>query len=200
MADRTESGAIAAVLAGGSGSRIGGSKPTMQLNGRPLISYPLAAALEAVERVAVVTKHDVELPQLDPRVELWEEPQQPRHPVVGVIEALRRANGAAVVVIACDLPLLRAEVVALLASCDADGRPAVVAVADGRPQPLLARYQPQALELLKQFDTDSPLTEQLAVLEPTLIEVPAEVSFNVNDLQQLEAVSRRLRSSSGLAE
>ena len=33
-----------AVLAGGRGSRIGGDKALVQLGGRPLIAYPLAAA------------------------------------------------------------------------------------------------------------------------------------------------------------
>ncbi len=41
-------GAIVAVLAGGRGERIGGAKPMRELAGRPLIDYPLAAALEPV--------------------------------------------------------------------------------------------------------------------------------------------------------
>ncbi|MBK5220825.1 MAG: NTP transferase domain-containing protein, partial [Thermoleophilia bacterium] len=60
MADESESeseigaGAVlGAVLAGGSGSRIGGAKATVELAGRPLIAYPLAA-LEAAGVEAVV--------------------------------------------------------------------------------------------------------------------------------------------------
>ncbi|CAB5030475.1 unannotated protein [freshwater metagenome] len=191
---------LAAVLAGGSGSRIGGAKATAQLDGQALISYPLAAALGALGSVAIVAKDGVELPQLDQRVELWIEPDEPRHPVVGVIEALRRARGSAVVVIACDLPLLTSEVVALIAGADAEGSVAVLASAAGRPQPLLARYEPAALELLLGFDTDGPMTEQVMALMPALIDVPPEASFNVNDLEQLKEVSRRLRSSSEQAE
>jgi len=196
--DRPE--VIAAVLAGGSGSRIGGAKATAELGGQALISYPLAAALDALGSVVVVAKSDVELPQLDQRVELWIEPDEPRHPVVGVIEALRRARGRAVLAIACDLPLLTSETVALIAGADAEGSVAVLASAAGRPQPLLARYEPAALELLLGFDTDGPMTEQVMALMPTLVDVPAEASFNVNDLEQLKEVSRRLRSSSEQAE
>ena len=173
---------------------------TAQLEGHALISHPLAAALGALDSVAVVAKDDVELPQLDERVELWIEPDEPRHPVVGVIEALRRAEGRAVLIIACDLPLLTSEVVALIASADAEGSVAVLASAAGRRQPLLARYEPAALALLEKFDTDGPMTEQVMALMPTLVEVPAEASFNVNDLEQLKEVSRRLRSSSEQAE
>ena len=200
MSEKAKSDVIGAVLAGGSGSRIGGAKATAQLDGQALISYPLAAALGALSSVAVVAKDGVELPQLDQRVELWIEPDEPRHPVVGVIEALRRAEGRAVLIIACDLPLLTSEVVALIASADAEGSVAVLASAAGRPQPLLARYEPAALELLLGFDTDGPMTEQVMALLPTLVEVPAEASFNVNDLEQLKEVSRRLRSSSEQAE
>ena len=200
MSEKAKSDVIGVVLAGGSGSRIGGAKATAQLDGQALISYPLAAALGALSSVAVVAKDGVELPQLDQRVELWIEPDEPRHPVVGVIEALRRAEGRAVLAIACDLPLLTSEVVALIASADAEGSVAVLASAAGRPQPLLARYEPAALALLEKFDTDGPMTEQVMALMPTLVEVPAEASFNVNDLEQLKEVSRRLRSSSEQAE
>ena len=200
MSEKAKSDVIGVVLAGGSGSRIGGAKATAQLDGQALISYPLAAALGALGSVAVVAKDGVELPQLDQRVELWIEPDEPRHPVAGVIEALRRARGSAVLAIACDLPLLTSEVLALIASADAEGSVAVLASAAGRPQPLLARYEPAALELLLSFDTDGPMTEQVMALMPTLVEVPAEASFNVNDLEQLKEVSRRLRSSSEQAE
>ncbi len=200
MSEKAKSDVIGVVLAGGSGSRIGGAKATAQLDGQALISYPLAAALGALGSVAIVAKDGVELPQLDQRVELWIEPDEPRHPVVGVIEALRRARGSAVLAIACDLPLLTSEVVALIAGADAEGSVAVLASAAGRPQPLLARYEPAALELLLDFDTDGPMTEQVMALMPTLVEVPAEASFNVNDLEQLKEVSRRLRSSSEQAE
>ena len=200
MSEKAKSDVIGVVLAGGSGSRIGGAKATAQLDGQALISYPLAAALGALGSVAVVAKDGVELPQLDQRVELWIEPDEPRHPVIGVIEALRRAEGRAVLIIACDLPLLTSEVVALIASADAEGSVAVLASAAGRPQPLLARYEPAALALLEKFDTDGAMTEQVMALLPTLVEVPAEASFNVNDLEQLKEVSRRLRSSSEQAE
>lgn len=201
MSEKRIENVIAAVLAGGSGSRIGGAKATAQLDGRALISYPLEAALGALSQVVVVAKADAELPdELGRGVELWIEPDEPRHPVIGVVEALRRAEGRAVVVIACDLPLLMSETVAMVANADAEGSLAVLASAAGRPQPLLARYEPAALEPLLGFDTDGPMTEQVMALMPTLIDVPAEASFNVNDLEQLKEVSRRLRSSSEQAE
>ena len=51
-----DEGALGVVLAGGRGSRLGGAKPTAELAGRPLISYPLAALAEAGLDAAVVAK------------------------------------------------------------------------------------------------------------------------------------------------
>lgn len=45
-----------AVLAGGRGSRLGGAKATVELGGRPLISYPLAALAAAGIEAFVVAK------------------------------------------------------------------------------------------------------------------------------------------------
>jgi len=49
-------GVRGAVLAGGHGSRLGGAKPTAELAGRPLISYPLAALAAAGIDAFVVAK------------------------------------------------------------------------------------------------------------------------------------------------
>ena len=55
---------LGAVLAGGSGARMGRGKATLELAGRPLISYPLAALIEARLETVVVAKRDSELPDL----------------------------------------------------------------------------------------------------------------------------------------
>jgi molybdopterin-guanine dinucleotide biosynthesis protein A len=52
---------IVAVLAGGRGRRLGGSKPLAQFGGAPLIERPLAAAREAGLDAVVVAKADTPL-------------------------------------------------------------------------------------------------------------------------------------------
>lgn len=102
----------AAVLAGGLGTRIGGDKALVQLAGRPLISYPIAAAQGAGLDVVVVAKRTTKLPPLD--VPLILEPDVPVHPLLGVITALQELP--AVIAIPCDMPLLRSGELAALAS------------------------------------------------------------------------------------
>lgn len=79
-------GAIGAVLAGGDGRRIGGDKAVVELDGRPLLHYPLAVVRAALGNVAVVAKSATSLPPLDSGVAIWLEPDEPRHPLAGILQ------------------------------------------------------------------------------------------------------------------
>ena len=106
----------AVILAGGLGSRIGGNKALVQLRGRPLIAYPLQAAKEAGLEAAVVAKRTTTLPPLDVPIIL--EPDDPTHPLLGIITALE--HFPAVLAIPCDMPLLDPRQLAALAAFPED--------------------------------------------------------------------------------
>jgi molybdopterin-guanine dinucleotide biosynthesis protein A len=178
------------VLAGGLGRRMGAPKATAELAGRPLISYPLAALAEVCDRVVAVAKADSELP---PGVERWNEPDDPRHPIAGITHALQRA-GRPIVVCAADMPFATPAVLGQVAD---DLRPsvkAVVAVCEGRLEPLLAAYALEALEVLAEATGDEPLRRTVERLMPVLVDVGPEVVFNVNTTDDLAEAERRLRS------
>jgi molybdenum cofactor guanylyltransferase len=187
---------IGVVLAGGQGRRIGGGKATALLAGRPLLAYPLDALVSAVGDVAVVAKPSTELPPLGD-VPLWEEPEEPSHPLVGVAEALRRAGDRSVLVCAVDMPFVSQGVLAELIVAPAAAAPATVACTmGGALQPLLARYSPQALAALSAAaEEGAPAREAVAALRP--LRVPVEdpqALFNVNtpeDLEQAETLLSR---------
>jgi molybdenum cofactor guanylyltransferase len=190
---------IGVVLAGGAGRRIGGSKAVVKLHGRPLISYPLEAMEGALKDVAIVAKADTELPGL-PGVTVWIEPELPRHPVVGITEALGLGGGRPVLVCGADMPLLTAEAVCAIARAARSTRaPAVVASSAGSVHPLLGCYKAAAAEtLLAAAGTEAPLREAVAALDPLLLEMESpDVLFNVNtpdDLLQAAAMlDRRAR-------
>jgi molybdopterin-guanine dinucleotide biosynthesis protein A len=107
---------IAAVLAGGLGTRIGGDKAMIELAGRPLISYPVAAAQAAGLKTIVVAKRSTRLPHLDVPVLL--EPDAPTHPLVGVLTALQELP--AVVALPCDMPFVEPADLAALAAMPQD--------------------------------------------------------------------------------
>lgn len=172
------------VLAGGLGRRMGGSKAIVELGHRPLISYPVEAVWRALGNVAIVAKFDTELPTM-PGAAIWVEPQEPRHPLTGILHALGLAEGRPVLVCAADMPLVTAELIGRIARADPRGAPAVVASASGELQPLLGCYRAAALGPLWEAVAANPgvaLREAVAALGPRLYEVedPAYL-FNVNN-------------------
>ncbi len=190
VSDR-EAQPIGVILAGGIGRRIGGDKAVVTLGGRPLISYPLQAMGAVTPDLAVVAKSDTRLPEL-PGVSVWIEPEHPRHPLVGIVHALQRADGRPVLVCAADMPLITAAVLRSLACADAGHARAVIATSEGGLQPQLGRYEAAALALLAPGAAEArrSLREAVSVIGPALVQVPEAVVFNVNTPADLARAGR----------
>jgi molybdopterin-guanine dinucleotide biosynthesis protein A len=172
--------AVVAVLAGGRGRRMGQPKALAELDGAPLIARPLAAAAAAGLDAVVVAKAGTPLPELD--VPVWHEPDEPVHPLVGIITALERAHGP-VVAVACDQPFVTSELLARLAA-----GPEAAVRAGGRLAPFPARYEPAALPALRAaLAREAPVREALAALDPMLIEADERAIASVNTPEELAA-------------
>src|SRR5689334_21715495 len=156
---------IGVILAGGVGRRIGGSKAAVQLAGQPLITYPLEAVRTALGDVAVIAKADTQLPSL-PGVTVWVEPDAPRHPAAGIVQALALAEGRPIVVCAVDLPFITPELIYRIATADLGKSPAVVACCGNDVQPLLGLYGTRAIDPLRTgMSADAPVRELVASLD-----------------------------------
>ncbi len=171
---------------------MGRPKAAVELAGRPLIAHPIAAARAAGLVPFVVAKDGSELPALD--CELVTEPEEPTHPLTGIIAALEHLD-APVVVLACDMPLVPPALIAELAGREGD----LVLPADPRPQPLIARYAPALLPRLRSgLLMDEPLNRLAAELGAEVIARselegfgdPAEILANVNDPDGLARIAR----------
>jgi molybdopterin-guanine dinucleotide biosynthesis protein A len=174
---------IAAVLAGGAARRMGGAKATALLGGRPLVAWALGALAEAgIERRVVVAKAGTPLPELD--VEVWVEPDEPRHPLAGVAYALERAGGEDVVTVPVDVPLVPADVLRALAAVDGC---AIV-----RGQPLLARF-PAGTRIAPH----GRATDAVLALGPAVVDCDPARLLNVNAPADLVAAEALLRAGSG---
>lgn len=181
-----------------------------ELNGRPLYSYPLAA-IEAAGLDAVVVTKPGEAPppsrgsfrthtvRKEPRlgVPVLEEPTEPRHPLVGIVAALRL--GRPVVAVACDLPFVAPGLIELLAAAPES---LVVPTLAGRPQPLLARYEPSLLAQLEEaLAREEPLSRTVEELDARFLDEdelarfgdPRRLLFNVNDPDDLREAEALLR-------
>lgn len=189
---------IGVILAGGRGIRIGGAKATVELLGRPLIAYPAASLRGVLADIAVVAKADTALPAL-PGVARWTEPEEPRHPLAGIVEALTRGAGRPVLVCAADMPLVSRSLLESILAADPRGAPAVVPTTGGTLQPLLALYLPAALERLHDAIERAelgPLRATVGRLGPRLLEVEDGTSFfNVNSPADLAAAAGELATA-----
>lgn len=191
---------MAAILAGGESRRMGRAKAGIELGGRPLISYPIAAAKTAGLEVVVVAKPGSELPPIECPV--VREEDERAHPLAGILAALAACGGRPVLAIGCDMPLLTAELLAWLADVRA---PLVVPSASGRLQPLLARYTPDLAGFLVQaLHAEEPVHQALERLDPRVVGEdelarfgsPDRLLFNVNSDADLQEAERLLASGS----
>ena len=168
---------LGAILAGGAGTRVGGAKASLELCGRPLIAYPIAAMREAGLDLVVVAKRDTPLPDLD--VPVVHDTSSVLHPLAGVLAALEHAGGP-VLVVGTDMPDLPPQLLRRLADAD-ESADVVVATAGGQLEPLCARYSPSAREALERALADeAPLRATVAALNPLEIATDAAAVRNVN--------------------
>jgi molybdopterin-guanine dinucleotide biosynthesis protein A len=177
----------AAILAGGSGSRLGGEKAQASLAGRPLITYPVEAALAAGLEPFVVAKSGSALPTLD--CEIVREPERPTHPLVGALAALAESPRG-VLLLGCDMPFLTAELLRWFASLTP---PAAASIA-GRLEPLLGIYDAAAIDRFSAaLATEESLRGAVEGLGPRRIDEgelarfgdPEQLVFNVNTQDDL---------------
>jgi molybdopterin-guanine dinucleotide biosynthesis protein A len=174
--------ALVAVLAGGRSRRMKTAKALVPFAGEPLISHPLRAAASAGLDAVVVAKAASQLPPLD--VPVWFEPDEPRHPLTGVVWALEA--GRPVVAVPCDMPFVTPELLAHLASLEGLAAPA------GQPFP--ARYEPAALPALREaLAREAPVRATLAALAPAEVDLkpfgdPERLTVSVNTPEQLASL------------
>jgi molybdopterin-guanine dinucleotide biosynthesis protein A len=189
--------AVGVVLAGGKGRRLGGDKAIVELEGRALVHYPIEALHGVCDDVVVVAKRDTILPPLSGVADLWIEPDEPRHPLVGVGHALRLAVGRPVLVVAVDLPLMDAATLRAIMTAELHDGVAVVPRVHGRLQPLCALYTPRALPGLADFAPDARTTEVVEALGVRVLDGLDETAFyNVNAPEDLLQASVLVKGAS----
>jgi molybdopterin-guanine dinucleotide biosynthesis protein A len=132
--------AIAAIVAGGQGRRLGGrAKALLEVGGRRIVDRQLAVLGPLFSRVVLVASEpglfaDLGLPVIPDRV-------PGAGPLAGIDAALAalRPGEDALVCVAGDMPFLAAPALTLVRD-HAPGAAAVAARVGGRPEPLFARY------------------------------------------------------------
>jgi molybdopterin-guanine dinucleotide biosynthesis protein A len=165
------------------------------LRGWPLIAYALEAATATGLEVAVMAKRHTSLPHLEARV--VHEPDEPSHPLCGILAALRTASGP-VVALGCDMPFVTP---ALLSRLAGSPEPLTLPRTHGQLHPLVARYTPELAPALEaSMMRGEPLQRAVRSLEPQVLDWeelaklgdPDRLLFNVNTPSDVEQAERLL--------
>ena len=128
----------------------------------------------------VVAKRGSPLPELD--VPVLYEPDEPAHPLAGLIAALEHAPE--IVAVACDQPWVTGEAIGVLAACSEP-----IASAPGQPFP--GRYDDRALPRLRAaLAREAPLREILSGAAE--VDLPPQLTASLNTTADLAAAEARL--------
>lgn len=136
------------VLIGGASTRMGRPKPLLALAGETFVDHVIAALQDRVDRTVLLGDGPVPpawrgLTQLADALDVT-------GPLAGMLAGLRWKRGVCWIIVACDLPKLRPEALDwLIAQRRADRWAILPTVTKGRVEPLLAAYEPEALDLLE---------------------------------------------------
>jgi molybdopterin-guanine dinucleotide biosynthesis protein A len=134
---------VGLVLAGGRARRMGGGlKALLPFRGRPLLRWSLEALEPHCERLLISANEPEPFAELD--LPVVPDRLAGRGPLAGIHAGLCAAEGASLLVMACDLPLIRAEDLAPLLEA-APGADVVVWGHERGLEPLAAWYGPGAL-------------------------------------------------------
>jgi molybdopterin-guanine dinucleotide biosynthesis protein A len=137
---------VGAVLAGGRGRRIGGDKAALDLGGRSLASYPVAALQTAGLDVTLVLREDQAPPDDLESLTAVHDEVEGAGPLGGLHAVLQSMPGEWALVVSCDQPLIRASLLQRLMSRGRDSDADVIlARVDDRLHPMPGLYRKTCL-------------------------------------------------------
>ncbi len=191
---RTEERVTGILLAGGRSERMGRDKAWVELAGRPLVRWVLDALQVATDAQVIVAREGQrgigKLLALGPPVVV--DRLQARGPLTGIHAGLKAIATDLAVVVACDMPLVRPELLAYLAGTIGAWHAAVPYVGEGMPpgtptgvagasaivtaraaglQPLLAAYRRRCVGPLEELLGGGPLptTALISVIQARIV-------------------------------
>jgi molybdopterin-guanine dinucleotide biosynthesis protein A len=163
----------AAILAGGSARRFGGSdKSRLVVDGRPVLERQLAALAPLTDDVLVIGKPGVTAPKGARAVV---DRLADRGPLGGLHTALLEAAGDPVLILACDMPFVTTALLGRLAECARDAD-AAVPHTDRGYHPLCAAYARSAL---------GPIERRLADRRLKMMDLLDDLRIRILDAEEL---------------
>lgn len=179
---------VGAVIAGGSGARIGGPKGDLRIGGDSFLDLVVGMLRGSFAEVIVCGGDHAPA-----GTELVADPARGLGPLAGVASALNHANGRPVFVIAVDMPLVSRSTIDLMCNARLGLEQARIARVDRRAQPLSGIYSGQLIGLARmrlRSDDLSMMGFVRSVPHLTLVDITDGSLRNINtpeDLHELNA-------------
>lgn len=130
-----------AIQAGGRSRRMGRDKGLCLLAGRSLVEHVIGRTASLADELLITTNKPSDYAFLG--LPLFADEISGAGALFGLQTALRSAQGATVLVVACDMPFLHTELCAYLwHQAERQSADVVIPIWDGVPQPLHAIYRP----------------------------------------------------------
>lgn len=186
--------AVAIVLAGGEGSRMGGGKPLRRVGGSRLIDRALTMARAYSAHVAVSVRDQAQVGPLDSPLVL--DAPDLGGPIAGLKAALaygRSLGAGRLLTLPCDMPLLPADLGGRLEEVLQEPSRVSMVRHDGRLHPVCAIWSLTAEPLLDVYVATGGrslrgFAEQVGCVELDLSHLPAASFFNANTPQDLAEI------------
>lgn len=188
---------VAVILAGGAGSRIGGSKPLRVVGGRTLLDRALMQARQWSDQVAVAVRDEAQLGGCAANIILDERGVD--GPLAGLISALRFAHGSgvdAVLTLPTDMPFLPSDLCGRLRERLGNSA-AAVASSGGHLHPVCVLWRVSSLDLVPAYLASGRrslkgLAEAAGFTAVDWRAEPVDPFFNINSPEDLAAAERLL--------
>jgi molybdopterin-guanine dinucleotide biosynthesis protein A len=187
---------VGLVLAGGRSARMGQDKAALVYAGDPQIERAHRALAAVCAGVLVSVRADQADNDLYKRFALVVDRGAARGPAAGLLAAWRQARGAALLVLAVDLPLVDAAVLRrLIGARDPRAHATAFVHADGTLEPLCTIWEPAAHAIVRARAQKSHLSLRTVLEETAIRRVPLEDSAS---LQSVNTFADYARLRSGL--
>lgn len=139
---------IAAILAGGKSRRMGQDKTFLEFKGVPMI-HRVIDAIKPYVKSMVIIANDPQERLLNIGIPVYEDKIRGMGPLSGLYSAFDATGAGALLLAACDMPTIKPEIIELLVSYRDWPGDALIPVAGGREQGLLAVYRRGAIEKVR---------------------------------------------------
>ena len=188
----------AVILAGGKGSRMGNhDKGLIQLAGKTLIEHVIDTVQQQVDHIIISANRNIdEYQQLGFPVIC--DNNESNGPLSGIYEALKVCQTKYLLVVPCDCPFIKADIIEKLYKSAIENNSDIVLMHDGQfLQPLFSLISKNALTSLEQciaaknFKTKQWMTDQTHSL---VTDERAMIFFNVNNEDNLLSAEKLILS------